>query len=224
MNTRLNTLTVTSAALLMSIAWSGDSIAQQSSSTMPTPDTDRGSCAEIDWHRDLVREYPWVGDACQEAIIVNGQKWARFEAEFQQFNRDGTITSNFRDARGRSLGSVKLQPGSDQRVLLDGRATRFSDLRRGQVLNFYAPEGLYAFAMEPGATPAEQVQIVRQPTAPAREEAPRQLAQAPAATTSRQRALPATAGPLPLFALGGLLSLLGGIGLTTRRRFQTPNA
>jgi LPXTG-motif cell wall-anchored protein len=32
--------------------------------------------------------------------------------------------------------------------------------------------------------------------------------------------LPNTAGPLPLIALGGLMSLLGGLGLTLRRKIS----
>ena len=221
MNTRLNVLAMTSAALLLGLAWTGSSLAQQAAPAMPAPELDRVSCAEVDWHQNMMRDYPWVANGCHEAIVVDGQKWARFEAVFQQLNRDGTITSNFRNDRGRSLGEVKLRPSPDQRVLLDGRPTRFSDLRRGQTLNFYAPEGMYAFATEPGAPPAEVVQIVEpQPTT----QPPVQMAQAQPATTTRPTTLPATAGPLPIIALGGLLSLLAGTTLTMRRRFKTPSA
>jgi hypothetical protein len=232
MNTRLNKLVMTSAALLLSLAWTGNLMAQdrtltqdrtgsqQRASTMPAPGMDRVSCSEVDWHRDMLRDYPWVADACHEAIIVDGKKWARFEAEFQQLNRDGTIDSNFRNDRGRSLGSVSLQPGPDQRVLLDGRSTRFSELRRGQVLNFYVPDGEFTFVTEPGAPTTDQVQIVQR-----RDEQPaRELAQAERTTTERRDRLPATAGPLPILALGGLLSLLGGFSLTMRRRFTKTNA
>jgi hypothetical protein len=65
-------------------------------------------------------------------------------------------------------------------------------------------------------------QIVREPVqvAPATP-APSptaQLAQAePARTPAR---LPNTAGPLPLVALGGLVALLAGMGLTVTRRLR----
>ena len=219
MNTRLNSIVMTSAALLLGLAWTGSSLAQQSAPTMPAPELDRVSCTEVDWHQNMLRDYPWVANACHEAIIVDGQKWARFEAEFQELNSDGSITSNFRNDRGRSLGSVTLKPGADQRVLLDGRSARFSDLRRGQLLNFYAPEGMYAFTTEPGVPVSEQVQIVE----PAAVQPARQMAQAQPTTTRRSATLPATAGPLPIIALGGLLSLLGGISLTMRRRLTRRN-
>lgn len=225
MMTRFNPLTLTSAALLASLAWTDNLPAQQGEATMPTPGTDRASCTEIDWHRDLVDAYPWVGDACHETVMVNGRKWARFEAEFQELRRDGTVISDFRDERGRSLGSVSLEPDADQRVLLDGRPTRFSELRRGQVLNFYAPEGVYALTAEPGAPADQQVQFAERPAERRNTtQSDRRLAQAEQATSNRRDRLPETAGPLPMLALGGMLSLLGGITLSSRRRFAEKKA
>lgn len=225
MITRLNMLALTSAAILLSLTWTDNAQAQQRQTEMPDPATDRASCTDIDWHRNLVQDYPWVGDACHETVMVNGQKWARFEAEFQELTRDGTVISDFRDERGRSLGRVNLEPDSDQRVLLDGRPTRFSDLRRGQVLNFYAPEGVYALTTEPGAPADQQVQFAEprgEPRQPSQSD--RQLARAERTTGDRRERLPATAGPLPMIALAGMFSLLGGITLTTRRRLAGKNS
>ena len=168
--------------------------------------------------------------AATKLFVVDGQSWARFEAEFEQFNQDdGTITADFKDDNGRSMGVVNLKPGPNQRVNLDGRPALFSNLRRGQMLNFYAPEGTNAFTTEPGST--EQVQIVQvedQDAQRLRDEAAarrsRELAQAEPARETRRNTLPATAGPLPMIALGGLFSLLGGIGLTMRRRLSRSDA
>jgi hypothetical protein len=81
---------------------------------------------------------------------------------------------------------------------------------------------MFAVAIEPDAPPEQLAQIVLEPISPAQAN-PAQaelLAQtdpAPARATTARR-LPATAGLLPLFALAGLMSLLGGLGLTIRRR------
>ncbi len=217
MNTRLNVFAMTSVALLLGLASTGSAIAQESRQAMPGPEMDRASCEDVSWNRSLLRDYPWVADGCQEAIIVDGQKWARFEAEFEQLHHDGAITSDFRDENGRSLGSVRLMPGEDQRVMLDGRPYRFSELKEGQVLNFYAPENAYAFTTKPGASDTEMVKIVE----PRKE---REMAKAQPAKTKKPETLPATAGPLPIIALGGILSLLGGVTLTTRRRLKAPKS
>lgn len=220
MSKRLNMLGLTSAALLLSLSWTDSALAQQPARSMPAPDVDRSSCTDINWHRDMLQEYPWVADACHEAVVVDGQKWARFEAEFQELNRDGTITSDFRDDRGRSLGTVNLRPGPDQQVMMDGRRTNFSDLRRGQVLNFYATEGQYTFATEPNASVNEQIEIVQRQS----DQRSRELTRSEPASDRRASRLPATAGPLPMLAFGGMLSLLGGLTLTMRRRLRTPSA
>ncbi len=220
MNTRLNVFATTSVAMLLGLASTGSAMGQESTQAMPGPEVDRASCTEIDWNRDLLRNYPWVVEGCQEAVIVDGKKWARFEAEFLENHRDGAITADFRNDRGRSLGNVRMMPGANQTVLLDDRPRSFSQLERGQVLNFYAPEDAYAFTTKPGAPKAELVQIVE----PDEQERPTRLAEAEPVTTTRPATLPATAGPLPIIALGGMLSLLGGLGLTARRRFKTPKA
>lgn len=222
MNTRKNVLVTTSAALLLGLTWTGSTIAQEPTENLPgvdEEDVQRVGCQEVEWHRDMVGDYPWVSDACHDAIIIDGLTWARFEAEFQGMNDDGTITSQFRNDAGRSMGSVSLEPAPGQRVMIDGNPTPFSELQRGQVLNFYVPEGTYGFATEPGASDDQIVDV-----APPDDEESTEMAQAEPETDRQEETLPATAGPLPIIALGGLLSLLGGATLTMRRRFKTPDA
>ncbi len=222
MNTRLNVFATTSAAMLLGLVSTSSALAQEHTPDFPAPDKgNRVSCDNVEWHRDMLGDNPWVSGACHEAIVIDGQTWARFEAEFQDYNRsDGTFTADFRNDRGRSMGSVSLEPAPGQRVSLDGRPTRFSELRRGQVLNFYSPENAYAFTTKPGASEDEMVKVVET----RQEQRPTRMAEANRNENERPQTLPATAGPLPILALGGMLSLLGGIGLTTRRRLQTPKA
>lgn len=222
MNTRLNVFAMTSVAALLGLATAGSVMAQEHTPDFPAPEKgDRVSCEKVEWHRDMLGNNPWVSDACHEAIVIDGQTWARFEAEFQEYNRsDGTFTADFRNDSGRSMGSVSLEPAPGQRVSLDGRPTQFSELRRGQILNFYSPENAYAFTTKPGASDDEMVKV----TEPGQDQGSTRMAEANRNENERPEKLPATAGPLPIIALGGMLSLLGGLGLTTRRRLKTPNA
>ncbi len=174
-------------------------------------DEDAASCAAVRWDTRLLAEYPRVAKACHEVIESNGQKWARFETELVGVNRSGAVKSNFKDRQDNYMGAITIMPAHDQTVEIGGKAYRFSDLRAGQMLNVYVPEGMYAFSLAPGAPPAEVVEIVDEP------------APVVATTTSPTRVadrLPSTAGPLPWFALGGLLSLAGGIGVAIRRRMN----
>lgn len=218
MKTLINRKQTPIAVLLIAGLIGSSTLAAQNDterSKMPRPSEDVSSCMDVDWNETLLTRYPWVMDSCREVILVDGQKWARFEAEFEGMNRDGTFDVDFLNRRGRSQGVVSLKPGADQTVLLDNREYAFSQLIDNQKLNFYVPEGSYAFAVAPGAAPSEMVEVV-ETRAPAAE--PVRLAQAEPRPASRATTLPATAGPLPLFALGGVLAMLGGLGMTIRRR------
>jgi hypothetical protein len=189
---------------------------------LPNTQVQAGSCAEVTWERELLAQYPRIAEGCQEVIIVEGQKWARFAADLVSTHRDGSVTLDFNDRQGRSMEELTLMPTAGQTVAIGGRNYRFSELVSGQELSLYVPEGVFAVALEPGAAPERLAQIVREPVQVAQATpAPSptvQLAQAePARTPAR---LPNTAGPLPLVALGGLAALLAGIGLTVTRRLR----
>ncbi|MEX0899773.1 MAG: LPXTG cell wall anchor domain-containing protein [Gammaproteobacteria bacterium] len=170
-------------------------------------DENAASCAAVRWDTRLLAEYPRVAKACHEVIMVEGQKWARFETELVSVNRSGAVKSNFKDRQDNYMGAITIMPAHDQTVAIDGTDYRFSDLRAGQMLNVYVPEGMYAFSMAPGTPPAQVVEIVNEP----------EPVVAAAPVPAR---LPSTAGPLPWLALGGLFSLAGGIGFAIRRRMN----
>jgi hypothetical protein len=213
-------------AALIGLICAGTAGAQQQldTSSLAQARVQTASCTEVDWAKDLLALYPRIAEGCQEVVLAEGVKWARFDADFvRSDNRSSTVTLNFKNRQGTPMGNLTLQPATEQRVSIDGRPYRFSELTRGQQLNLYVPEGIFAVAIEPGAPPEQLAQIVREPISPAQANpAPAELlAQAdpgPARATPVQR-LPATAGPLPWFALAGLISLLSGLGLTIRRRF-----
>jgi hypothetical protein len=184
----------------------------------------------MNWNKDFSGTYPWVSEACHTVVVVNGEKWARFEGKFKRSNSDGSFDTEFVSRSDRELGRVTLMPEPGQRVHIDNQDVRFSDLSRDQVLSFYVPEGAVGFAVEPGVPHTRLVKIVNttdesQYADEADSEAqPVQLAQADTQEDEYASRLPSTAGPLPLFALSGLMSLLGGLGLTLRRKSSKHNS
>ncbi len=199
------------AATLACLVGASPASAQQGLDTksIPQPSVQAASCAQVAWNKDLLAQFPRIGEGCQEVVVSDGKKWARFAADFVQRNRDGSVTFEFQDRRGRSMGELALMPAPDQRVAIGGHDYRFSELSRGQELNLYVPEQMYAVASEPGAPPGQLAQIVKEPV---------QVAQAEPDRTPER--LPKTAGPLPPLALGGVASLLAGLVLTIRRRIR----
>lgn len=204
------------ALALAAMAWLSPLAAQGTDDVrMPAVAEDRAACAQVDWHQDLLGALPWVASACREVVTVDGERWARFEAGFIQMNPDRSITVDFRDPRAAAGNRAVLMPAEDQRVLLDGQPRRFSELRRGQRLNFYVPEGRAAFA---GMTTGGGQGLAVPVTAPAPDMRPQvQLAQAEPRPQSLPTRLPATAGALPLLAFAGVLLLVTGFGMSLVR-------
>jgi hypothetical protein len=197
-------------ASVLSTALLSAAVAQQES--FPREREQAQSCADVDWNKDMTRNHPRLVEACREVVASGGTNWARFEAKFARIEPDGRVSFSIRDSRDRPIEEVTLQTATGQVAYIDNRATPFSQLERDQLVNLYVPEGQYGFVTQPGA-PLEQIAVV---TAPAAAAAPATTRVAVA--EPRAAVLPATASPLPWFALGGVLSLLGAVGLRLGRR------
>lgn len=204
----LNYIRLTTVAMGISVA--ATTFAAETRDQFPTERTQLASCADVKWNTQMRQDHPALIDACQEVVSVDGENWARFEASFVRIEDDGNAVFSVRDRRDRSVEEVTLETTPGQVAYMDGRETPFRELRSTDRVNLYVPEGEYGFATQPGA-PRTQVAAV----------VPRRAPTQPVMVAQRDpmpATLPATAGPLPWVALGGLLSLLGGFGLMTLRR------
>jgi hypothetical protein len=188
------------------------------------PAVDTPSCADLSWQKQIVARYPNIAAACQEVVVSNSVRYARFTGELVRANRDGSVSFDFKDRDGRSLGkATTLQPAESQRAMIEGHAYRFSDLNPGQQLSLYVPETRLVVATEPGAPPEAAAKIVfdDQPVTSEQPAEPVRLAQAapPAPVPVAQPArLPDTAGWTPLLVLFGVLAMIGALLLMTSRR------
>jgi hypothetical protein len=228
MNTRNPSMKALKLSLLtVALACSGSIIAQTELDTrrLDSPQTRTQSCGQVDiaWNLELISQYPRIAEACHEVVTNNNIKWARFEADFVRINSDGSVTSDFLSPTGRSMGRYTFVPAEGQQVTLDGRKEPFSALRQNQRINLYVPEGATHLASQPVADPSQYSRFTRYEETQAAE--PMQYARmeeaAPTqyASVSQDRTrLPDTAGALPWFALGGLLSALAGAGLRIGRK------
>jgi hypothetical protein len=194
--------------------------------TLAKPQVDAASCADITWQKQILARYPNIAAGCQEVMVSNDTRFARFTGELEHVNGDGSVMIDFKDRNGHSLGkSTRLQPAPGQRALIEGHRYRFSELTEGQELSMYIPETVLGVATEPVGAPESIAKLVLdEPGAPA--EVPHETIRLAQATPDRAAApatrLPDTAGWSPLLALTGVLALGAGIALTARRRFRKP--
>ena len=201
------------AVLALSASLLGVAHAQQQE--FPRERTQAKSCADVDWNRDMTMNHPRLVEACQEVVVAGDRNWARFQAKFTRVEPNGNVLFSIRDSRDRPVEEVVLEPAAGQVAYIDNRATPFSQLRRDQVVSLYVPEGQYGFVSQPGA-PLEQIAGVRRAPAPAA--TPATTPTRTAAAQPRAAMLPATASPLPWFALAGVLFLIGALTLRLIRR------
>jgi hypothetical protein len=213
------------AVTAVALACASTAGAQQADTrTLAKPAVDAASCTEIDWQEQILARYPNIAAACQEVVVSNDARFARFDGELVQVNRDGSVKIDFKDRDGDSLGKpTTLQLAPNQRALIEGRYYRFSELMPGQQLNLYIPEAGVAVATELGAPPESMAKIVpdelNAPADATRE--PVRLAETtPPPAEAQATRLPDTAGWSPLLALAGVLALGGGMALTARRRLR----
>ena len=206
--------TISLTLALFGLAIAGAVGAQQ---TVPLPATqiDKAACADFQWNADMRREHPRLAGACQDVVVYNGVKWARFAAAFTSMDQDGKVNFNIHDKAqdNRFITDVTFDPRPGQVVYMNNATIPFDQLKTTDVVNLYVPENRYGFSAQPGVEAEDLVMVAPTMPAPTPE---RTLASRDAAPTM----LPQTASKTPLLLFGGLLAMLGGLALTVRRRLS----
>lgn len=103
--------TIRLTLVLCSLVMAGAAGAQQAV-PIPATEIDKAACTDFNWNADMKREHPRLAAACQDVVVYNGAKWARFAADFKGMDRDGKVNFNIRDKtrNDRSITDVKFAP------------------------------------------------------------------------------------------------------------------
>ncbi len=207
-------------ATLLSFAIASVVCAQQTTQ-FPNEQVHKASCTGFNWNADMARDHPNVVAACQEVVVVNGVKWARLAANFTRIDRDGTVNFNVHDRNNRHVEAVMIEPRPGQVAYINDRPTAFNRLHTTDTINLYVPENQYGYATQPGVPPDEIAMAAPEPVDANTDTALADNTPPPADDAAAPSAmLPQTASDVPLLALGGLLSLFGGLALTLRRMWS----
>jgi hypothetical protein len=162
-------------------------------------------CSGVQWSKEALAKYPTIASACQGVEERNGKTYVKFEGEVERnIDRGKELAIKFKDG-----GTLTVSPPPETVLYVEGKKTPVANLKRGDDLNFYIAEDRFAAQFENVEAPTQPVVAPVVAQAPVEEDDSEQMA----------AALPATAGPLPLLALGGFLTLgLGGLLTLYRRR------
>jgi hypothetical protein len=165
-------------------------------------------CEGVRWSDAALKAYPNISSACQGVEERNGKTYVKFSGTVEEnLNRGEELRIDFKEG-----DTMTLSPPPNTRLFVNGKQTPVSELRRGDELNFYVPnDQLVAQVAENDAAQPQYVVVPIEYREVVREPAQQQAA-----------SLPHTAGDLPLVALGGMMLLGLGGGLTLVRLLRFP--
>ena len=109
------------------------------------------ACSEVKYSSEFLKKYPDAPAACIEAVEKEGKRYAKFQARVYLNSADRT-TVELLNTRGDRLSTFSFKPGPDAAVDIEGKKTKFTDLKKGEKISFYVSEDRLAASELPGST------------------------------------------------------------------------
>jgi hypothetical protein len=144
-----NIQTMAAAAMLACIAALGVTTAMAEHPAGPT-------CMDIQWNAELLKSFPRAAAACQEVVVHNGKKFARFTAKVTAVGPDA-VKVRFLTSAGNPEREISLKPGPSARVEIKGKKVDYSKLQKDDVLTFWVPEREIGVISDPDDTAASTI-------------------------------------------------------------------
>jgi len=108
-------------------------------------------CSALKFSEAFLEKYPKAPAACLEAREHNGKRYAKFDAKVYITGPEIT-TVTLLNAKGDALDTFSLKPGPDQMIKINGKDTKFSELRVGEKITFWVSEDRMEAAELPGSS------------------------------------------------------------------------
>lgn len=169
------------------------------------------TCDDISFSGAVLERYPDAANGCWDVVERDGERYAKMKVELMRTSNN-RATFRFMHPDGTTGPTKSITVPSDWRARIDGRNYRVRDLGRGQELTVYMPSDRWAAHVARDSA----IEVANYELADIEDEDA--AGAGAAAAAGSMAALPSTAGPMPLFALLGALSLIGAAGLRIARR------
>jgi hypothetical protein len=109
------------------------------------------ACTEVKYSSEFLAKYPDAPAACVEARDINGKRYAKFKAKVYLNSADRT-TVELLNTKGDRLSTFSFKPAADAGVDIDGKKTKFTDLKVGEKISFWVSEDRMTAQEQPGST------------------------------------------------------------------------
>jgi hypothetical protein len=138
------------------VIWSGTLLT--TSAAMAAEAEANSRCADIKWNAALLKKYPNAPAGCQEIVVKDGKKFAKFDATVVTVNPDG-VSVRFLDPYGNPGRIMKIQAGKDARVDIAGEKVEYAKLKKDQKMTFYIPESTLGVISDPTDSASSKIVV-----------------------------------------------------------------
>ncbi len=108
--------------------------------TYPAAAEETVGCDDVNWTQQVLLQFEGIDQACQEVVIRKGNRFVRFEVEFERATANGDVYVLMKLQDGSRVERVFPAP-RDFHVLSSTGKTDFNmhELVRGDILDVYIP-------------------------------------------------------------------------------------
>ena len=116
---------------------------------------------DIKYGQEFLAKFPDAGSACQEAKVVKGQKWVRFDAQVKH-NKDNHMTVDFLNTKGDHTGKpMTFVYTPDATLTLENKDVKAaSAVKEGDKVMIWVPESRFGLYPQPGAAESKHFALV----------------------------------------------------------------
>jgi hypothetical protein len=111
----------------------------------------------------FLERFPDSPSACRQVIDKGGQRWARFDADVVQVG-GGKVTVRFVTAYNHPLPQITLNAKPYALVTVDGKPSRYSQIKEGERISFWVSQDHSEFYSQPLAEQNDKLAVIESPT------------------------------------------------------------
>jgi hypothetical protein len=103
-------------------------------------------CDSVNFSKEVLAKFPNARAACIDVSEKSGGIYVHYLAKVVAVATD-SVTVNMINHEGKALSKVTFVPAADQTAKVEGKETKYSDLKKGDKLDLYIEHsqwGLYA--------------------------------------------------------------------------------
>lgn len=117
-------------------------------------------CDAVNFGANVLEKMPNAKNLCRGVTEKNGVVYAHYIAEVETV-KDRNVTIAFLNKDEKPMSRVTFEPMDDQSLMLDKKATKYTDLRKGQKLDFWIASDRWGLFASPDGKEMKIVSVER---------------------------------------------------------------